>query len=198
MDGVKDEELQPWLRLMVQGNTAAFHEIYSRINDHIYRTVYFLMPHKVEVEDVVSEVYIALFQALPSYDFDKPFRTWLNGIIIRQTSNWKRKLWRIVRSNAKNQQLMPPHQPPKQPEEHVFDIEGQYEMLAYVDRLPTKLRQVIVLRYYQDCSYEEIAASLDIPVGTAKSRHHLAIRRLREFIDIDTFHADRGESVRVQ
>ena len=196
MDRVRDDELHPWLRLMVQGNTAAFQEIYSRINDHIYRTVYFLSPNKGEVEDIVSEVYIALFQALPSYDFNKPFRTWLNGIIVRQTSNWKRKLWRKVRLNARYQ-LMPPLQSPKQPEEQVFETEGQYEMLAHVDRLPLKLRQVIVLRYYQDCSYEEIAASLNIPVGTAKSRHHLAIKRLREFIDTDTFHADREASVRV-
>ena len=91
---------------------------------------------------------------------------------------------------------MQPQQTPKQPEEQVFEIEGQYEMLAHVDRLSLKLREVIVLRYYQDCSYEEIAASLNIPVGTAKSRHHLAIQRLREIID--DIHLDREGSVRVQ
>jgi len=181
---------------MLQGNSEAFHEVYSRINDHIYRTVYFLISNKGEVEDIVSEVYLALFQALPSYDFNKPFRSWLNGLILRQTSNWKRKLWRKVRIIARSQVMQPHQSPPKQPEEQVFEIEGQYEMLAHVDKLSLKLREVIVLRYYQDCSYEEIAASLNIPVGTAKSRHHLAIQRLRE--NIHDFHLDREGSVRVQ
>jgi RNA polymerase sigma-70 factor (ECF subfamily) len=191
---VKDNEVHPWLQLMTHGNSAAFHEVYSLINDDVYRTVYFLTRNKEEVEDIVNEVYIALFQALPAYDFNKPFRAWLNGLIIRQTNNWKRKLWRKMRVNTRIRTVFS-LQSPKQPEEQVFEKESQYEMLTHVDQLSLKLREVIVLRYYQDCSYEEISASLNIPVGTVKSRHHLAIRRLREHIE--TLIAGREASVRV-
>ena len=71
---------------------------------------------------------------------------------------------------------------PRQPEEQVLESEEQYELLAQVDKLSMKHREVIVLRYYQDCSFEEIGDSLGIPVGTVKSRHHHAIRQLQRLI----------------
>ncbi|WP_168121260.1 sigma-70 family RNA polymerase sigma factor [Paenibacillus sp. HB172176] len=180
---------------MRQGDQGAFGEVYNRINDHIYRMVYFLSRNKGEVEDIVNEVYIALFQALPTYDFNKPFRAWLNGLILRQTSNWKRKLWRKMKLNTRSWMVYA-QQSPKQPEELVIEAENEYEMLVNVDKLSLKLREIIVLRYYQNSSYEEMAECLNIPLGTVKSRHHLAIRRLRKLIEIHS--AGEEASIRVQ
>jgi RNA polymerase sigma factor, sigma-70 family len=179
---------------MQQGDYDAAQEIYARYNDQIYRTVYFLARNKSEVEDIVSEVYMAMFQALRAYDFGKPFKPWLNGIIVRQTSNWKRRMWRGFRLQAKVRERDIVRSP-RQPEEQVLESEKQYELLAQVDKLSMKHREVIVLRYYQDCSFEEIGDCLGIPVGTVKSRHHHAIRRLQSLLG--NFSMDREGTAHV-
>lgn len=177
---VEDKELNHWLQRLREDGSEAFHEVYIRINPHIYRTVYFLTRNKNEVDDIVSEVYMALFQALPGYDGGKPFRAWLNGLIVRQTSNWKRRMWRKMRLRLRLASRWTMETPDgEQPDERAFRAEDRDEMLAMVDKLSMKLKEVVVLRYYQECSFEEIASILDIPVGTVKSRHHAAIRRLR-------------------
>lgn len=197
MAKVEDKELNHWLQRLRGDDPDAFHEVYLRINPHIYRTAYFLTHNKNEVEDVVSEVYMALFQALPGYDGSKPFRSWLNGLIIRQTSNWKRRMWRRMRLGlrlAARSTIEP--QDRERPDERTFRAEERDEMLSLVDKLSMKLREVVVLRYYQECTFEEIASILDIPVGTVKSRHHAAIRRLRGLAEGDS--AERGASVHVR
>ncbi|MHA7965072.1 sigma-70 family RNA polymerase sigma factor [Paenibacillus sp. CAU 1782] len=194
---MEERELKSWLQKMAAGDRDAFREVYARIHLHVYRTVYFFINDKNEVEDVVNEVYAALFKALPGYDVDKPFKAWLNGIIIRQTSNWKRRLWRGMKLSIKNRMFFSSETQPRfLPEEGLFREESQQEILAFVDRLSNKLREVIVLRYYHESSFEEIAALLRIPVGTVKSRHHAAIRKLRRLMDNSVF--ERGSSVHVQ
>ncbi|MNH35028.1 ECF RNA polymerase sigma factor SigW [compost metagenome] len=102
-----------------------------------------------------------------------------------------------MKLTIKNQLLFSAEpQPRLLPEEGLFREESQQEILAFVDRLSNKLREVIVLRYYHESSFEEIATLLRIPVGTVKSRHHAAIRKLRHLVDNSVF--ERGSSVHVQ
>ncbi|WP_246070533.1 sigma-70 family RNA polymerase sigma factor [Paenibacillus kobensis] len=180
---MNDNELHPWLRRMMDGDPAAFREVYAATQPFVYRTVYYLSGNKDDVSDIVSEVYIALIQSLPSYRFEQSFRSWLNGITVRQVSNWRRKLWRIMRLNQRNR-LLTVDMPASLPGERLFEAERDSELLQQVECLPAKLREVIVLRYYQECSYEEIAEALNVPEGTVKSRLHSAIAKLRSQIKI--------------
>ncbi|MCU6710491.1 sigma-70 family RNA polymerase sigma factor [Paenibacillus sp. J5C_2022] len=194
---VEDQELRLWLQRMTEGHPDAFREVYARIHLHVYRTVYFLVRNKHEVEDVVSEVYAALFQTLPAYDPAKPFKAWLNGIILRQTSSWKRRVWRRMKLGWRSRLLLPLAPSDRAlPGEELFRDERRHELLEVVDRLSFKLREVIVLRYYHESSFEDIAVLLHIPVGTVKSRHHAAIRKLRYFMETDN--KEKGASIHVQ
>ncbi|MNF92777.1 RNA polymerase sigma-E factor [compost metagenome] len=86
-----------------------------------------------------------------------------------------------MRLNQRNRMLTV-EMPAGTPDERLFEAERDSELLQHVDRLPAKLREVIVLRYYQECSYEEIAAAVGVPAGTVKSRLHSAIGKLRRQI----------------
>ncbi|GMK40339.1 RNA polymerase sigma factor [Paenibacillus sp. CCS19] len=180
---IHEMELQPWLERMMEGDTEAFREVYARIHPHVYRTVSFMAGHKDDVSDIVNEVYIALFQALPSYKPEQPFRPWLNGIIARQTSNWRRRLWRRMRLADRSRTLSKVEPPHVQPGDGLLKAESSSELLQHVGRLSMKLRQIVVLRYYQDHTYEEMADVLDIPVGTVKSRHNAALVKLRRLME---------------
>ncbi|XEC94730.1 sigma-70 family RNA polymerase sigma factor [Paenibacillus tarimensis] len=176
---MKDQDIHPWLRRMIQGDSDAFTQIYRMTRDHVYRTVRFLIGHKEDAADVVSEIYIQLYRSLPAYNFEQPFRFWLNGLIIRQSNNWKRKLWRSLRLFDRSKLAVETPAPNLSEERYVAN-EQRNELLDLVNQLPYRLREVIVLRHYQECSFEEIASTLNIPIGTVKSRHHNAIRKLRQ------------------
>ncbi|WP_419875221.1 sigma-70 family RNA polymerase sigma factor [Candidatus Pristimantibacillus sp. PTI5] len=175
---MKDSDINPLLTPVINKDIDAFREFYERTADHVYRTVYYLVNNKNEVNDIVSDIYIALLAALPYYDRNKPFRAWLNGLIINQVNNWSRKGWRRLRIFNRNKQLHV-SQPWKRPDELAIEAEEKDNVLELVNSLSLKLREVIVLRYYQDCSFDEIASTLQIPLGTAKSRHHEALKKLR-------------------
>jgi RNA polymerase sigma-70 factor (ECF subfamily) len=59
---------------------------------------------------------------------------------------------------------------------------GEYDVEAALDSLPEAMRAVVALNVYQGLKYEEVAAALEIPLGTVKSRMFQALRKLREFL----------------
>ncbi|OXS60438.1 hypothetical protein B1A99_08420 [Cohnella sp. CIP 111063] len=185
---MQDHEYQPWLERMIQGDSDAFRRIYELTKDDVYRLLVFLLNDREDAGDVLSEVYLNLYRSLPSYRPEQPFRKWLNGIAVRQASSWKRKLWRRMRLFERVSATSTDGPQGRLPaEERAIAREESRELLALVDRLPYKLKEVVVLRHYREYSLEEVAETLDIPVGTVKSRHHSAIGKLRQWIGQDTF-----------
>ncbi|WP_409345911.1 sigma-70 family RNA polymerase sigma factor [Paenibacillus sp. MBLB4367] len=176
---MKDEELHPWLQKMIGGDRDAFHIVYEHTRDHVYRTVGFLANQKQDILDIASEVYIELFKSLPKYDFQQPFRSWFNGLIIRQVHNWNRKLWRKLKLFQRSK-LLETGQVGANSEDLLLQDEHRQDLFTCVNKLPYKLRVVIVLRYYHEQTLEEIASLLTIPVGTVKSRHYHALQKLRK------------------
>lgn len=184
---MQDCELQPWLERMIQGDEDAFRYIYDLTKDDIYRLLVFLINDREDASDVMSEVYLSLHRSLSGYRPEQSFRKWLNGIAVRQASNWKRKLWRRMRLFERVSAAADSPQGRPLAEERALARESSLELLALVDRLPYKLKEVVVLRHYREYSLEEIAETLNIPIGTVKSRHHSAIGKLRQWIGQDMF-----------
>lgn len=174
---MKDINIEHWIERMKE-DSSAFRVIYEWSFPEIYRSVVFLMTDKHEIEDVMNEIYFQLWRSIDNYDANRPFRFWMYGIAMKQIQKWRTKSWRRFRIFKKKQLL--------EVEEHLFsdrqalEAETHREMLTLVHRLSDKLRAVVILRYYHDFSFDEIAELLNIPVGTVKSRHHAALKRLRE------------------
>jgi RNA polymerase sigma-70 factor (ECF subfamily) len=68
------------------------------------------------------------------------------------------------------------------------ELPGEHQLERRLERLPERLREVLVLRYYQDLGEAEIAEILDIPRGTVKSRLHTAVRAARALLAEDASH----------
>lgn len=167
-----------WLIRMSRGDEEAFRTVYEVTRDHAYRLIYYLSPSKEDVGDIMSEVYIELLRSAENYRPEQSFVSWFNGLIVRQVRNWKRKSWRHYRIVEKLKMLADVSFDRKA-ESSLSAVGDQMELMAILKTLPYKAKEVIVLRYYQDCSLEEIADVLNIPIGTVKSRHHHALRQLR-------------------
>ncbi|WP_248927987.1 sigma-70 family RNA polymerase sigma factor [Paenibacillus hamazuiensis] len=173
MEEVNVHEL---LRRVAEGDETAFGQLYNETCQDVYRMVAFLIPDAHDAMEVANEVYVQLWKSLGSYDGSRPFRFWLHGIVAKLASNHRRSLWRKFRLFEKKKLSLAA----AAGHSSLKDVESEDELLQLMMKLSRKLRTVLVLRYYQDYSFEEIAALLGVPVGTVKSRHHAAVEKLRK------------------
>jgi RNA polymerase sigma-70 factor (ECF subfamily) len=175
---MNDKELLPWLEKATHGDESAFQLVYEATHQDVYRTVAFLVYNKQDIEDIVNEVYMRMWRSFHYYDPNRSFRFWLHGITVRLVQDWKRKTWRRIRLFERNRQMN--CEQFNWTDDVVLQSEMQHELFSLVRQLSYKLRVVVILRYFHDYALEEIADLLQIPVGTVKSRHHLALKELRK------------------
>ncbi|MBE7120121.1 sigma-70 family RNA polymerase sigma factor [Bacillus cereus] len=166
------------IQLTLSGNKEAYSELYDKTIQEIYKTAHFLIEDKADVDDVVQEIYIQLYESLLKYDSEKPFRPWLIGLAIKQIHSYRRKRWMRLRIVKRAEEQRKPVQIDFS-SDVVSKISNQ-KLIELIHKLPYKLKQVIILRYLHDYSQEEVAKILHIPIGTVKSRIHAALKKLRQ------------------
>ncbi|MBY0014387.1 sigma-70 family RNA polymerase sigma factor [Paenibacillus typhae] len=175
------------------GSAQAYGELYEATIRDVYRTVRFLVSEQVNAEDIVQEIYMELHRSLGRYDHSREFRPWLMGLVMRQILAYRRRGWRHFRLIRRAEQAA-------ERMEHDFagevvDRLTNHALLSAVNQLPFKLKQVVILHYLQEYSQEEIAAILEIPLGTVKSRIHAALQKLRRKHQADIIQIRRVEDV---
>jgi len=148
--------------------TAAAHllERYSRV---AYAAITNLLYRHADRDDVYQEACLRAFNSLKSLDNPTAFGGWFKQIAIRTAIDHIRR--QKFRFEALNEQLPDPS---PGPEISVLESALRRQVRQAVDQLPEHYRQVIVLFYWSDCSYQEIAAALGVPLGTVMSRLHKA------------------------
>lgn len=129
--------------------------------------------------DVVQNTFVDIYRALPRYQPRGRFGSYLFQVLLNQC----RMAQRSARIEARHRALVevavivaPPH------ESAVLARERERETEAALARLGAKLRDVVILRYTGELSYDEIAAALEIPAGTVKRRLFDAMKRLRRLV----------------
>lgn len=85
------------IQLTLSGNKETYSELYDKTIQEVYKTAHFLIDDKADVDDVVQEIYIQLYESLRKYDSEKPFRPWLIGLAIKQIHSYRRKRWMRLR-----------------------------------------------------------------------------------------------------
>jgi RNA polymerase sigma factor (sigma-70 family) len=130
--------------------------------------------------DVVQNTFIDIYRALARYQPRGQFGAYLFHILVNQC----RMAQRAARREARHRQRCDPAMPAAPPHESaVLARERERDTEAALARLGAKLRDVVVLRYTGELSYDEIAAALDIPMGTVKRRLFDAMKKLRELME---------------
>ncbi|WP_035099558.1 sigma-70 family RNA polymerase sigma factor [Aneurinibacillus terranovensis] len=165
------------IQLTVAGDRNAFEEIYQRTVPSIYRTVHFLIGESSDAEDVIQEIYIQVYKSLPKFKAGHPFQPWVTGIAVRQVNTYRRKRWRkfgLLQKAA----ILGREVETDFSEDVVKKLENR-ELLLALEKLPYKLKQVIILLYLNEYSQEEVAGILGIPLGTVKSRLSAGLKKLR-------------------
>jgi RNA polymerase sigma-70 factor (ECF subfamily) len=164
------------------GEEGAFADLFHQYKTLVYRTAYLLLGDAQAAEDALQEVFVKVYRSLDTFDPEKgAFTTWLRRITINYCLNVRRKrpassletlASKLSLSAATPQSLLP--------EELVISQEQVETLWQAVQHLSLPLRVVVILRYYQELPYQEIAQVLNIPLGTVKWRIHEALQVLRQ------------------
>lgn len=130
-------------------------------------------------EDIEQEIYIKTWQNLENYEEQNKFKSWLNAITYNMCRDYLKSS--IVKNKYK---LVEEEQgedicDKKSIEEKLDSIERQKKILKEINRLPKKLKEVIIYHELEEKSYEDISMILNIPIGTVKSRIHNAKELLK-------------------
>lgn len=164
------------INCFLNGETQAYDDLYEKTIQTVYKNVHFLIDEKADVDDVVQDIYIQVYKSLRKYDCERPFKPWLTGIVIKQLQAYRRKRWMRLRISKKAEEVKQVTAPDFS-NEIVEKISNQH-LVDLVNQLPYKLKQVVILRYLNDYSQEEVARILEIPIGTVKSRIHASLKKL--------------------
>jgi RNA polymerase sigma-70 factor (ECF subfamily) len=165
------------INIILSGNQHAYSELYERTIQYVYKNVHFLIEEKDDIDDLIQDIYIESYKSLRKYDGERPFKPWLMGIAIKQIQSYRRKKWMRLRIVKKAEGFQ--HAKDVDFTNQVVDKIANQFLIDLINELPFKLKQVIILRYLNDHSQEEVANILDIPVGTVKSRINSALTKLR-------------------
>ena len=146
----------------------------------VYKIAYFYMKNPQLAEDVFQEVFYKVMKNYDKFQHQSSEKTWLTRITINTCKDLLRTSWiKRVRTFGVWQESGTDYEAP-------FDIEQQeadQELYELIQELPTKYKDVILLFYYKELSYEEIAQILKIPEGTVRSRLSRARVKLKKMIN---------------
>jgi len=154
--------------------------LYQRYSALVLRTAYLILGSWEEAEDLAQEVWILVARHWGRYQAERgAWSTWVHQITVNRCLSARRRWsrWRYREDQLHGAADQPARQ--RSPLDALLDHEQQQQIWASIHHLPLKLRVVVVLRYYHDLSYEEIARIVDCPLGTVRSRLHTAHGRLR-------------------
>jgi RNA polymerase sigma-70 factor (ECF subfamily) len=181
---VRAESSDTDIKLLARvSTTQALDESIRRYGDRLYVHALYILHDGQEAHDVIQEVFIKALREPRFFDADFKIQAWL----YRVTRNL---CFNIVRDRRRRENILAANPGDKtakvDPLEAVFDSERQDEILAAVDQLTPDHREILLLRYYEDLSYVEIASRLEIKLGTVMSRLSRARDRLTEVLGEDT------------
>ena len=168
-----------------RGEKSAFDVLVLRYQHKVLKLVMRYIRDTMEAEDVAQEAFIKAYRALPGFRGDSAFYTWLYRIAINTAKNalvsMKRRPidYSLDLQDPDQFELQARLKDGETPEHLVLTEEIRETVNGAMAELPEDLKTAIVLREIDGLSYEEIAAAMDCPVGTVRSR----IFRAREAID---------------
>jgi len=163
------------------GDVDAFETLYRQYEKLVFRTAYLITGSKEMAEDTLQEVFISMWKSRHTYDPNKgKLITWLHRITVNQCSKRKTRKIPVTISLEEKGIDLPETKQRSKPEDILISKLEYDQLIRTMDKLDIKHRSVLVLRYFNDLSYQEIAEALDIPLGTVKSRLNQSLRYLRE------------------
>ena len=156
---------------VLEGDNTAFEYLFNRYRDAIHRLFVQRLGGANDADDLLQETFIKVYINIHRYSADYTFGQWVYTIA-RNT---------FIDLSIDDRFYAPASSAPT-PEESVINLQQRSQIEQYLDRLAPRYRQLILMRFFEEYSYEEIAAKLALPLGTVKTQIHRAREQMCRLI----------------
>jgi RNA polymerase sigma-70 factor, ECF subfamily len=166
-----------------RGDTAAFQRLVERHQALVIGTVSRMLGNNSDVEDVAQQVFIRVWKSAPRYRPEAKFTTWLltitRNLVFNEARRRKRHPGDLLDVHEGEEAVALADSIGRKPDEQLLEDELQLAVEAAIRALPEKQRMAVILRRYEEKSYEEIGQILDLSLAAVKSLLFRARTELR-------------------
>ena len=161
-------------------NEKLFNQIVRDYSERLWWHVRRFVNSHEDADDLLQEIFLKVWTALPSFRGEAQLFTWVWRIATNETLNHLRK--EKVRAALKFSSVDAEMERRIQADPYFKGTQAERELAKAVLKLPEKQRQVFIMRWWDDLSYEEISAITGTSVGALKASYHIAQEKIRSLV----------------
>jgi len=178
MEEITDEIIATKVK---QGDIDAYGVLVERYENKLKKYGQKFLSHKEDIEDLVQDVFIKAYTNIQSFDPTQRFSPWIYRIAHNAFVNELKRKGRFSLGVFDPDTILPFLTAKETADEATLEEEDGIEMEKILDNLSTKYKEVLILHYFQELSYKEISAILQIPVTTVGVRISRAKKQLKQY-----------------
>ncbi|MHC0037523.1 RNA polymerase sigma factor [Pseudoneobacillus sp. C159] len=173
------EEERQWIHEVLAGNKQAYAHIINKYKNQLYATILRMTKNPQDAQDLVQESFIKVYHQLGKYDGKGSFAGWLYRVAINHCMDEFRKKRHQNNQVAVDDIIL---ENPNHPEIIFLKKEKNRQLERLIAGLPEDERMIILLKYANELSYEEISELMVVPLSTVRNKLHRAKKKLRETV----------------
>jgi len=188
---LEDKDL---IKLYKSGQQAVMEILVERYKNPLYKLCYHLASNRYDTDDLFQETWVRVVKNINSYDEDKPFAAWLYSICTnlykdkyRSKKRWLNRIKDYFTNEKKEEEMGNVENNSFLPEEQIIDKYNSEVIRKCVNMLDDTYRLPIILYYFKELSYSDVALVLNIPLGTVKSRLSTGKKKLKQLMEVEQF-----------
>jgi RNA polymerase sigma-70 factor (ECF subfamily) len=183
----KIEEDQTLIAKAQGGDLHSFDLLVKKYQRKVYRLAYRILKNHDAADDIAQETFIKAYSSIKSFKLGYAFYTWLYRICLNLSINYLKRQKLVISESQFAEETNPLEKETtsEDPLSLLVKKEQETKIERAIDLLPPKYKAVFVLRVHEDLSYEEIAQTLKISLGTVMSRLFRARERLQALLRDD-------------
>jgi RNA polymerase sigma-70 factor, ECF subfamily len=153
-----------------QGDLEAFEQMYKSASGFVYNVALRIIRNSADAEEVTQDVFMKVYHSLKNFQFRSSFKTWVYRITVNTAINRYRKFAREEKDKMDYDGMIETLPGAGSTAEKAIQGDNETRLNALLELLSPEHRACLVLREIEGLNYQEIAASLNIPVNTVRSR----------------------------
>jgi RNA polymerase sigma-70 factor (ECF subfamily) len=170
------------IRRILCGEHEAYALLITEYKAPVYNLVLKLTDNRQDAEDLAQEIFIKAFEALDRFDIRKKFFPWLYTIALNIIRNHHKKIKPLLMRNIETLLGSRRAAAVRNPEHMVQSKQASQILGRCIRKLPISQKEAVVLRYYQELTFEEIAEIQNVNISTAKMRVYRALKHLSKIL----------------
>lgn len=163
------------VRKIIAGDINQYRWLVEKYQNPVFRVILKIVGDDDEAQELTQDVFVKAFESLHQYKVDYKFFSWIYRMAINRALLFEKKKKEFTRLEVVKNQISENTEPD-------LDEERSRQLSRLINKLSEHYRTVILLKYYSNLSYTEIAETLDVPEKTVKSRLFDARKILRDWI----------------